>query len=181
MAATGAMEASKKRLQEVIPTGKPIPDDGTRDRAEVYGDVPLMEQRFLKLDGHEIDVETIAFPFLFKDEQAVQVIFRDISEKKQAEARIRKNETLFTQLFNSVPMAVVMLDDTGKVEQINPGFEEMFGYELAELKGKNLAQRAKALIDVAHPSVREELERVAFERYGPSYVSFNNLVMAESI
>jgi acyl-CoA hydrolase len=54
-------------------------------------------------------------------------------------------------------------------------------YGVAELKGKNLAQRAKALIDVAHPSVREELERVAFERYGPSYISFNNLVMAASI
>src|SRR5690606_38155481 len=53
-------------------------------------------------------------------------------------ARIRKNETLFTQLFNSVPMAVVMLDATGKVEQINPGFGEMFGYKLEELKGKNL-------------------------------------------
>lgn len=100
--------------------------------------VPLMEQKYIKLDGQEIDVETIAFPFLFKDSPAVQVIFRDISEKKQAEARIRKNETLFTQLFNSVPMAVVMLDDTGKVEQINPGFEEMFGYKLEELKGKNL-------------------------------------------
>ena len=100
--------------------------------------VPLMEQKYIKLDGHEIDVETIAFPFLFKDERAVQVIFRDISEKKQAEARIRKNETLFTQLFNSVSMAVVMLDDTGKVEQINQGFEEMFGYKLEELKGKNL-------------------------------------------
>lgn len=100
--------------------------------------VPLMEQKYIKLDGQEIDVETIAFPFLFKDQPAVQVIFRDISEKKQAEARIRKNETLFTQLFNSVPMAVVMLDATGKVEQINPGFEEMFGYKLEELKGKNL-------------------------------------------
>lgn len=100
--------------------------------------VPLMEQKYLKVDGQEIDVESIAFPFLFKDEQAIQVIFRDISEKKQAEARIRKNETLFTQLFNSVPIAVVMLDDTGKVQQINPGFEEMFGYRLEELKGKNL-------------------------------------------
>lgn len=44
-AANRAMEASKKRLQEVMPGGKPIPDDGTRGRAEIYGDVPLMEQR----------------------------------------------------------------------------------------------------------------------------------------
>ncbi len=52
-------------------------------------------------------------------------------------------------------------------------------FGVAELKGKNLAQRAKALINVAHPSVREELERSAHERFGPSYVTFNNLRMAE--
>jgi acyl-CoA hydrolase len=48
-------------------------------------------------------------------------------------------------------------------------------YGVAELKGKNLAQRAKALIDVAHPSVREDLDRAAHERYGNSYVFFNHL------
>lgn len=53
-------------------------------------------------------------------------------------------------------------------------------FGIAELKGRNLAQRAKALIDVAHPSVREELEKAAHERFGPSYVSFNNLVLQES-
>lgn len=51
-------------------------------------------------------------------------------------------------------------------------------YGVAELKGKNLSQRAKALINVAHPSVREELDREAYERFGPSFISFNNLTMA---
>ena len=32
---------------------------------------------------------------------------------------------------------------------------------IAFLKGKNLAERARALIDIAHPSVREDLERAA--------------------
>lgn len=48
-------------------------------------------------------------------------------------------------------------------------------YGVADLKGRNLAQRAKALIDVAHPGTHEELEKAAFERFGPSFVSFNNL------
>jgi PAS domain S-box-containing protein len=33
-------------------------------------------------------------------------------------------------------MAVVLLTDSGKVEQVNKGFEEMFGYTLAELKAE---------------------------------------------
>ncbi|NJM25795.1 MAG: PAS domain S-box protein [Bacteroidia bacterium] len=35
-------------------------------------------------------------------------------------------------------MAVVMLDETGKVQQINKGFRETFGYEPEELQGRNL-------------------------------------------
>jgi len=35
---------------------------------------------------------------------------------------------------------------------------------IAELFGRNLRQRAHALINVAHPDHRETLERAAFER-----------------
>lgn len=99
---------------------------------------PMTEQKYVRFDGKVIDVETMAFPFKFKGEQAVQVIFRDITERKQTEARIKKNETLLAQLFQNIPMAVVLLNDLGKVEQVNKGFEEMFGYSLDELRGKSI-------------------------------------------
>ena len=38
-------------------------------------------------------------------------------------------------------------------------------YGIAYLFGKNMRQRAKALIDIAHPNHRERLEREAFERF----------------
>jgi len=38
-------------------------------------------------------------------------------------------------------------------------------YGVAYLFGKNLRQRAKALIDIAHPDDREDLERACFERF----------------
>ncbi|MBT1703910.1 acetyl-CoA hydrolase/transferase family protein [Chryseosolibacter indicus] len=38
-------------------------------------------------------------------------------------------------------------------------------YGVAYLYGKNLRQRAKALIEIAHPNHRETLERAAFERF----------------
>ena len=37
------------------------------------------------------------------------------------------------------------------------------------LRNKDLAERAKALISIAHPSAREELERAAFKRFGHSF------------
>ncbi len=38
-------------------------------------------------------------------------------------------------------------------------------YGIAYLYGKNMRQRAKALIEIAHPNHREELERAAFNRF----------------
>ena len=43
-------------------------------------------------------------------------------------------------------------------------------YGVAELRGKTLPQRAKALVAIAHPSVREQLDRAAYERFGYSYL-----------
>lgn len=42
-------------------------------------------------------------------------------------------------------------------------------YGVAYLFGKNYQQRAKALIDIAHPNHREQLERAAFERFKNLY------------
>ena len=42
-------------------------------------------------------------------------------------------------------------------------------YGCVYLRNKNLAQRAKALISIAHPDDREALDRAAFERFGHIY------------
>lgn len=43
-------------------------------------------------------------------------------------------------------------------------------YGVAHLRGRNLAQRARALINIAHPSFREALEKEACERYGYTFL-----------
>ena len=43
-------------------------------------------------------------------------------------------------------------------------------YGIADLKGKNLPERAKALIQLAAPQFREELEKAACERFGYSFL-----------
>jgi len=40
-------------------------------------------------------------------------------------------------------------------------------YGIAKLYGKTLRERAKLLIELAHPDHREELDKAAFERFGP--------------
>lgn len=43
-------------------------------------------------------------------------------------------------------------------------------YGAVDLYGKSLQERAKSLISIAHPDHREELDRAAFERFGPHYL-----------
>lgn len=43
-------------------------------------------------------------------------------------------------------------------------------YGIANLYGKNLSERARALIQIAHPSHREELEKAAMERFGKNFL-----------
>lgn len=42
-------------------------------------------------------------------------------------------------------------------------------YGAVNLRGKNLAERAKLMISIAAPEFREELDRVAYERFGYAY------------
>jgi len=65
---------------------------------------------------------------------------KDIADRRAMEESSRKAETLFAQLFENSPMAIVMLNDRGTVVKINKGFEEMFGYSPEELSGKELNQ-----------------------------------------
>jgi diguanylate cyclase (GGDEF)-like protein/PAS domain S-box-containing protein len=51
--------------------------------------VPLIEQKLVRLDGSPVEVEVAAMPLLYHDKPAVQVVIRDITERKQAEAQIR--------------------------------------------------------------------------------------------
>jgi len=97
-----------------------------------------VKERFVTLRGNEIFVETSAHPFIFFGQPAVQLIVRDITEQTETEEKIKKTELLFSELFNSSPMAIVLLDTNGHVDRVNRGFEQMFGFTISELKGKSL-------------------------------------------
>lgn len=97
-----------------------------------------VKERYITLKGKEIIVETSAHPFIFYGEPAVQLIVRDITEQTRAQETIKKTEVLFSELFNSSPMAIALLDNKGNVDRVNHGFEQMFGFTISELKGKSL-------------------------------------------
>jgi diguanylate cyclase (GGDEF)-like protein/PAS domain S-box-containing protein len=51
-------------------------------------EVPFAEEKFLRVDGVEIDVEVGAVPFIYENKPAVQVVARDISKRKLIEEKL---------------------------------------------------------------------------------------------
>jgi len=109
--------------------------------------VPIKwEGRIFNTKSETIWIEVSCEPFRLDDGRvAWSGVISDIRERKELEQKKReadmrylKTETLFSELFNSSPMAIVLLDDSGNVEQVNRGFELLFGYTITELRGKSL-------------------------------------------
>ena len=52
--------------------------------------LPAVEERFLRLDGSAVDVETVAIPIVWEGQRAVQLIFRDITHRKAHERELER-------------------------------------------------------------------------------------------
>ncbi|MCP4760703.1 MAG: PAS domain S-box protein, partial [archaeon] len=67
------------------------------------------------------------------------LIGRDITEKKEAEQRLKESENKFLNLINNMSDVLVELDEKGKIIYISPQSLGMFGYKPEEIIGKNLS------------------------------------------
>ena len=61
---------------------------------------PPQQEKLLRLDGSEIDVEIISTPFVYDGKKAFQVIVRDITDRKKAENLVLMQRDLNSQLIN---------------------------------------------------------------------------------
>ena len=58
---------------------------------------PLVEQKIVRLDGQVVDVEIMGIPTIYQDKPAIQIIVRDITERKRVEEDLRQSEEQLRQ------------------------------------------------------------------------------------
>jgi PAS domain S-box-containing protein len=100
--------------------------------------LPLTDEKFIRLDGSEVDVEVKAMPIRIGNRPAVQLIIRDITERKHAENSVKESEEKYRILFRDSPDAYLIIAD-GIFADCNRATELMLGGDRVQIIGQTPA------------------------------------------
>jgi PAS domain S-box-containing protein/putative nucleotidyltransferase with HDIG domain len=96
--------------------------------------MPVMEAKFLRLDGEPIDIEVTGAPIHFQDSLTSMVIFHDIRERKKTQAALRESESKYRGVVERANDGIAILQD-GIVKYSNVRLAQMGGWSLKDVLG----------------------------------------------
>jgi len=88
----------KEMLDFVHPDYHAMALERVRRMREQGNNLPVVEEGYLRLDGTPIDVDVTAAPFQYQGRPAFMAIIRDVTERKQAEELIQRQNRELTAL-----------------------------------------------------------------------------------
>jgi PAS domain S-box-containing protein len=102
---------------------------------------PPREHRMVALDGQVLYVESTGVPIQYKGETQLFGVFRDITERKQVNEKLRETEKKYRELAESLPQVIFEVDSTGNLIYLNQTGYALFGYTPEDLaKGFNVLE-----------------------------------------
>lgn len=118
------------------------------------GSTRLLESNGKRIDGSRFPVEINARILMINDLPFLQVIARDISERKNVEQALRQSEENFRVTLFSITEAVISTDGAGTVLIMNESAERLLGMTLQECRGRLLSD----LLTFSHPATHDLIE-----------------------
>jgi len=91
-----------------------------------------MEERMIRLDGTVVDVEAASAPFILNGKKVIQVVARDITERKRVARALQESEERYRRLVETSPDAIVATDLKGVITTANQKAAELLGYARAD-------------------------------------------------
>ncbi|NTV53156.1 MAG: PAS domain S-box protein, partial [Candidatus Firestonebacteria bacterium] len=97
---------------------------------------PLIEEKIIRLDGEIRDVEVTGSGFIDQEGPAIQVILRDITERKVAENALQASEFKYKTLMESIHDTFIAVDREFRYTYWNKTAEEISGIPAERVLGK---------------------------------------------
>jgi PAS domain S-box-containing protein len=91
--------------------------------------------------GESLTIQLDKVPHIDEDGNVIGVIVlaTDITARLQAEQAMYESEQRFRAIVNTAVDGIVMINECGIIQLLNPALAHMFGYEMDELLGRNLS------------------------------------------
>jgi len=90
-----------------------------------------------RIDGELFQVDLTLTRVNLDEKPAMLAVWRDLTERKRAEAALRESEERFKAFMEHSPTIAFIKDDAGRYMYVNRPFEEQFGVEFEiDVKGK---------------------------------------------
>ncbi len=115
--------------------------------------VEPMELDIVRADGSPITVDVSAAPITWSGEQALEVLMRDATERKAAEAALRESEARFRNMADHAPMMMWVTDEAGACTYLNRRWYEFTGQAADEALGYGW-------LDATHPDDKAMTEQI---------------------
>lgn len=123
-----------------------------------HGPGQPIEFSALHRDGHELPIEATIAPLHGPSGRHTIGILRDVTERKQAEQRLRRSEATVRAVMEKSVDAIVVMDQEGRLVEFNAAAEAIFGYRRADVIGRELAE-------IIIPEKLRDAHRQGLQRY----------------
>lgn len=91
--------------------------------------------------GITLDIKKGSSKYFDEEDKKLLNYLLNVTEafyRKDAEQRLKEHQAYFQQLFDESTEAIALLDNKSNVIKVNKSFEDVFGYDAEEIKGRDI-------------------------------------------
>ena len=127
-------EIKGKFINDLIVSEDLLDEAGSLTQKTLQGQVVAAQTVRKRKGGSLVDVSILGYPITFNGEQiGVYAVYKDITERKQAEEERIRLATAVDQAAESV----IISDKRGTIQYVNPAFERLSGFTKDDIVGRN--------------------------------------------
>jgi PAS domain S-box-containing protein len=147
-------------LDFVAPGFRDLARERIRHVLEARLPVSPVEARWVRLGGASVDVEVVASPVSWSGEPGIQIVARDITERKRIEAALQRDREFLQRLIDAIPVLVTVYDPELRQIIVNREFERVLGWTSDDLSRVDVME-----VCYPDPEYREQV-RMHMQRPG---------------